>query len=73
VETWIAPRAREIGARIAGLEDVRRVIRLDAVRAAFETPGSPARWPLLFFAVWRLIHFQDAAPVDALAAVVGSL
>jgi asparagine synthase (glutamine-hydrolysing) len=68
VETWIAPRAAEIADRVAGLEAVRRLRDPDAVRAAF---ASGAGWPLLFFAVWSLIHLEQASPQDALAACVG--
>jgi asparagine synthase (glutamine-hydrolysing) len=70
VDAWIAPRAAEIGERIAGLEAVRRVRSPEAVRATFAQPGGE-RWPLLFFAVWSLIHLSGASPAEALEAVVG--
>jgi len=72
VDAWIAPRAAEIGARIAGLEAVRRLRDPDQVRATFAAGGAE-RWPLLFFALWSLIHLDAAAPQDALEAVVGRL
>jgi asparagine synthase (glutamine-hydrolysing) len=71
VNAWIAPRAAEIGARISNLEDVRRILDPEAVRAAFASRRSSARWPLLFFAVWSLIHIRGASPDEALAAAVG--
>jgi asparagine synthase (glutamine-hydrolysing) len=71
VETWIAPRAADIAARIGQVEAMRRVAP-DAA-AAF-TAGAPGqRWPLLFFAVWALIHLDGASPEDALAAVAGPI
>ena len=70
VETWVAPRAAEIAERVAGLEAVRRVRSPEAVRAAF---ASGAGWPLLFFAVWSVIHLEGATPDDALAACVGTV
>ena len=70
VETWIAPRAAEIADRVAGLEAVRRVRSPEAVRAAF---ASSEGWPLLFYAVWSVIHLEGASPQDALAACVGTV
>lgn len=70
VDAWIEPRAGEIAARIGQVAAVRRVLDADAAAAVFATP-SAARWPLLFFAVWSLIHLEGAAPNEALAAVAG--
>lgn len=72
VDAWIAPRAAEIGERVAGIEAVRRVRSPEAVRAAFASEGGE-RWPLLFFAVWAGIHLQGMSPQDALAAVAGTI
>lgn len=69
VDAWIAPRASEIAARIGQVDAVRRVLGRDA-GAAFTTE-TPGRWPLLFFAIWSLIHLEGAAPADALASVAG--
>ena len=69
VEAWIAPRAADIAARIDGVEAVRRV-RPDA-GAQFLAGAPGVRWPLLFFALWSLIHLQGAAPAEALVAVAG--
>lgn len=70
VEAWIAPRASKIAARIGKVEAVRRVLDAETAVGAFTTPGA-ARWPLLFFAVWSLIHLEGASPTEALAAVAG--
>jgi asparagine synthase (glutamine-hydrolysing) len=43
------------------------------VKAAFAGEAGGLRWPLLFFAVWSLIHLQGAAPRDALQAVAGDI
>lgn len=69
VEAWIAPRAEDIAARLGAVEAVRR-LRPEAA-AQFRAGGDGVRWPLLFFAVWSVIHLEGAAPADALAAVVG--
>ena len=72
VASWIAPRARDLGPRIAANPGVRAVCDTDAVRAVFEDDRHPAaRWPLLFFAVWHAIHLEGAAPEAALAALLG--
>ncbi len=70
VDAWIEPRAGEIGRRIGQVAAVRRVLAPEAAAAVFRAPGA-ARWPLLFFAVWSLIHLEGAAPTEALAAVAG--
>jgi asparagine synthase (glutamine-hydrolysing) len=72
VETWIAPRAADIGPRIGRLAAVRAVRTEAQVLAAF-AEGGQGRWPLLFFAVWSLIHLEGAAPADALEAVAGRI
>ena len=71
VEAWIAPRAADIAARIGQVEALRRV-RPDA-SAAFTAGGDGVRWPMLFFAVWSLIHLDGAGPGEALNAVVGEI
>ncbi len=72
VADWIAPRAADLGPRIAAVEAVRRVCDVEAVAAIF-APGGKAklRWPLLFFALWSLIHLEQAEPAAALAALLG--
>ncbi len=71
VETWLAPRAADIAARLADVAAVR-LVKPDAV-AAF-TAGAPGvRWPLLFFALWSRIHLEGASRSEALASVVGTV
>jgi asparagine synthase (glutamine-hydrolysing) len=70
VDTWIAPRAADIAANLSKVEAVDRLLG-DEVSARMKTPGAE-RWPLLFFAVWALIHLEGAAPKDALAAICPS-
>ncbi len=69
VEAWIAPRAADIAARIEKVEAVRQVVPDAAARMGREG----GRWPLLFFAVWALIHLEGAAPDAALEAVAGTI
>jgi asparagine synthase (glutamine-hydrolysing) len=73
VEAWIAPRAADIGERIARLEPVRQVRSAELVKGVFSRDGAAERWPLLFFAVWSLFHLEGAAPNAALEAVVGAI
>ena len=68
VDAWIAPRAADIAARIGQVEAVRQVVG-DRAAARMSTPGQ--RWPLLFFAVWALIHLEGVAPAEALTMVTG--
>ncbi|KRB52193.1 MAG: asparagine synthase (glutamine-hydrolyzing) [Pseudomonadota bacterium] len=70
VDAWIAPRAAEIGRRIGQVAAVRRVLDPDSAAAAFTAQNS-VRWPLLFFAVWSLIHLEGASPNEAIVAVAG--
>jgi len=71
VASWIAPRAADLGPRIAGLKAVREVCDEDAVRAVFAEEGQAKnRWPLLFFAVWSLIHQEGAEPAAALKVLL---
>ena len=68
VEPWIAPRAGQLGPRIAEVEGVRRFCDAEAVKAVFrEEKFAERRWPLLFFAVWWGIHVDRLAPAEALA------
>ena len=70
VEAWIGPRAADIAARISTVEAVRRLRTPEAVAAAF-APGGKGAWPLLFLAVWSLIHLEGAEPTAALEACTG--
>ena len=67
VDTWIAPRAAEIAGNLGKVEAVRRLLG-DEARARMLTPGA-GRWPLLFFAVWALIHLEGAEPAAAARAL----
>ena len=72
VGAWIAPRAQDLGDRIADCEGVREVCDAEAVRAAFRNGGAEgARWPLLFYALWWSVHVARATPVAALEALTG--
>ncbi|MFD3263409.1 asparagine synthase (glutamine-hydrolyzing) [Phenylobacterium ferrooxidans] len=72
VDAWIAPRAADLAERIGKVEAVRRVRTPDAVRATF-VGGGAERWPLLFFAVWSLVHLEGASPEDALRQAAGTI
>ena len=67
VDTWIAPRAADIAGNLGKVEAVRRLLG-DEARPRMLTPGA-GRWPLLFFAVWALIHLEGAAPEEAMGVV----
>jgi asparagine synthase (glutamine-hydrolysing) len=72
VQAWIAPRAKDLGPRIAALEGVRALCDLQAVRAVFDDDREAQhRWPLLFFAVWWGIHVERLAPREALERLTG--
>ena len=67
VEAWIAPRAADLAQNLSKVEAVRRLVP----DAAQRMQGGEGRWPVLFFAVWALIHLEGAQPNDALAALLG--
>jgi asparagine synthase (glutamine-hydrolysing) len=73
VDAWIAPRAADIAPRIAKLAAVRTLREPEAVLQAFAGEAAGVRWPLLFFAVWSLIHLEGATPEQALREAVGPL
>ncbi|MDO8294805.1 MAG: asparagine synthase-related protein [Caulobacter sp.] len=71
VASWIAPRAGDLGPRIAGVQAVAEVCDIDAVRAVFTDPAQAHnRWPLMFFALWSRIHLDGADPRAALASLL---
>ncbi|HEY0052719.1 MAG TPA: asparagine synthase (glutamine-hydrolyzing) [Caulobacteraceae bacterium] len=73
VAGWLAPRAADLGPRIAAVEGVAQVCDIDAVTAVFSDGGKEsARWPLLFFALWWRIHFERATPDEAMASLLGT-
>jgi asparagine synthase (glutamine-hydrolysing) len=69
VDAWIAPRSADIAGNLGKVEAVRRLLG-DEARPRMLTPGA-GRWPLLFFAVWALIHLEGAAPEEAMRVVAG--
>lgn len=72
VASWIAPRAGDLGPRIAGVKAVTDFCDVEAVRAVFRDEAQAHnRWPLLFFALWSLIHLEQAEPKAALASLLG--
>jgi asparagine synthase (glutamine-hydrolysing) len=71
VAAWIGPRAADLGPKIAALKAVRAVCDPDAVRAVFaDEAQAKNRWPLLFFAVWSLIHLEGVDPQEALRSLL---
>ncbi|HYE46802.1 MAG TPA: asparagine synthase (glutamine-hydrolyzing) [Caulobacter sp.] len=72
VAAWIAPRAADLGPRIAAVEGVRAVQEPETIAAIFADAQQEARrWPLLFLALWCLIHLEGAEPAAALASLLG--
>jgi asparagine synthase (glutamine-hydrolysing) len=70
VAAWIAPRASDLGPRVAANEGIAQVCDVDAVKAVFAEGGpEAARWPLLFYALWWSVHIGGAAPKAALEAL----
>ena len=71
VAAFIAPRAADLGPKIAACEGVAKVCDVEAVKAIFADDRSAhARWPLLFYAVWWNIHVAGADPEAALAELI---
>ncbi len=70
VDSWIAPHAARLGPRIAQIEGVRAHCDPDRVRAVFDTDaGLGQRWPLMFFALWWLIHHGGASDAEAMREI----
>jgi asparagine synthase (glutamine-hydrolysing) len=71
VGAWIAPRAADLGPKLAAHEGIATACDPDAVRAIFAGDQNPqARWPLLFYALWWSIHVKGAEPGAALAELI---
>lgn len=71
VAAWIAPRAGDLGPRIAKVGAVANACKPGAVEAIFRDEAQAHnRWPLLFFALWSLIHVEGAEPAAALASLL---
>jgi asparagine synthase (glutamine-hydrolysing) len=64
VDAWLAPHADDIARRLYEVEAVRRVFGPDA-GARMRDGAQAQRWPMLFFAVWALIHLEGATPAEA--------
>lgn len=74
VAAWIAPRAADLGPRIAGVKAVAETCDPAAVRAVFaDEAQAHNRWPLLFFALWSLIHLEAAEPREAMGTLLGGI
>ena len=72
VASWIAPRAGDLAVSVAGVRAVAEACLPGAVEAVFRDERQAAnRWPLLFFALWSLIHLEGAEPAAALASLLG--
>lgn len=72
VASWIAPRAGDLALTIPEVKAVAEVCDVDAVHAVFtDDRQAHNRWPLLFFALWSLIHLDGAEPTAALASLLG--
>ena len=71
VASWIAPRARELGAALANVETVRAAIDAETVRMIFaEEAHAERRWPLLFLGLWGRIHVEGVSAKDALKTLL---
>jgi asparagine synthase (glutamine-hydrolysing) len=69
VAAWIAPRARDIGPRVACCPGVAAVCDRDQVERIFADDGhEQSRWPLLFYALWWSIHMDGLSAEEAGAA-----
>ena len=73
VEAWIAPRARDLGRRVAAVKGVRTLCRTGAVEMVFgDDAQAGSRWPLLFYALWWSLHIGGASRQEAAEAVLGA-
>lgn len=73
VADWIAPRAADLGPRVASVQGVAEACKPGAALAVFTDPAQAGnRWPLLFYALWWTIHVGGASPAEAADAVFGS-
>jgi asparagine synthase (glutamine-hydrolysing) len=79
VAAWIAPRAHDLGPRIAAVQGVAEICDVEAVRAAFRGDAAAggdaakSRWPLLFYALWWTIHIGGATTEEASETVIGRI
>jgi asparagine synthase (glutamine-hydrolysing) len=74
VADWIAPRAADLGPRVAAVQGVAEACDLDAVRAVFtDERQAHNRWRLVFYALWWTIHVGGASADEAAEAVFGQV
>jgi asparagine synthase (glutamine-hydrolysing) len=72
VADWIAPRAADLGPRVAAVQGVRELCKPGSVEAMFaDERYASHRWPLLFYALWWSIHISGATAAEAAEAVIG--
>lgn len=72
VASWIGPRAGDLGPRVAGVKAVGQVMDVGDIHAIFSAETHAARrWPLMFLALWSLIHLEGAEPADAMKTLLG--
>ena len=72
VADWIAPRAVDLGPRIAAVQGISEVCDVEAVRAVFtDERQAHNRWKLMFYALWWTIHVGGASPGEAAETVFG--
>ncbi|HTI67826.1 MAG TPA: asparagine synthase (glutamine-hydrolyzing) [Caulobacteraceae bacterium] len=72
VADWIAPRAADLGPRVAAVQGVAGACKAGAAQAVFtDDRQAHNRWPLLFYALWWTIHVGGASPAEAAEAVFG--
>jgi asparagine synthase (glutamine-hydrolysing) len=72
VEDWIAPRAANLGPRIAAVQGVAEACDVEKVRAVFaDERQAHNRWKLMFYALWWTIHVGGASAAEASEAVIG--
>jgi len=70
VADWIAPRAADLGPRVAAVQGIAEACDPDAVRAVFtDARQAHNRWRLLFYALWWTIHVGGASPAEAAEAL----
>jgi len=72
VSSWIAPRAADLGRRISRIDGVRAIASPERITHIFaDEAEAGARWPMMFYALWSLIHIEGEAPAAALERVAG--
>jgi asparagine synthase (glutamine-hydrolysing) len=71
VAHWIAPRAADLGPRLAAHPGLRAFRDPAEVEAIFQDGSRADRWwPLIFFALWWSMHIDRASPDEAMAGLI---